>query len=46
MKIVVVSGRPLRGSAARRFVEANWTWEAHFLELERVLFDVVNGRDA
>lgn len=28
------------GTAARRFVEANWTWEAHFLKLEEVLFEV------
>jgi sugar transferase (PEP-CTERM/EpsH1 system associated) len=32
------------GKAARSFVEANWTWEAHFLKLERVLFDVANER--
>jgi sugar transferase (PEP-CTERM/EpsH1 system associated) len=30
------------GTAARRFVEANWTWEAHFLKLEQVLFEVAN----
>jgi glycosyltransferase involved in cell wall biosynthesis len=28
------------GTAGRTFVEANWTWEAHFLKLERVLFEV------
>lgn len=28
------------GSAARAFVEANWTWEAHFEKLERVLYEV------
>jgi len=32
------------GKAARRFVEDNWTWEAHFLKLERVLFEVVKER--
>jgi sugar transferase (PEP-CTERM/EpsH1 system associated) len=33
------------GAAARRFVEANWTWEAHFLKLEQVLYEVANNRD-
>ena len=28
------------GAAARRFVEANWTWEAHFGKLEKVLAQV------
>jgi len=32
------------GAAARRFVEANWTWEAHFEKLEGVLFDVAEQR--
>jgi glycosyltransferase involved in cell wall biosynthesis len=34
------------GAAARSFVEANWTWEAHFLKLEQVLFEVANDRRA
>ena len=28
------------GAAGRAFVEANWTWDAHFLKLEGVLFEV------
>jgi glycosyltransferase involved in cell wall biosynthesis len=28
------------GRAGRRFVEANWTWEAHFERLEKVLREV------
>jgi glycosyltransferase involved in cell wall biosynthesis len=38
--------RRRQGAAARRFVEANWTWEAHFLKLEQVLLEVVRGRKA
>lgn len=34
------------GSAARRFVEENWTWEAHFEKLEQVLYDVVGGAES
>ncbi|MEM7410403.1 MAG: glycosyltransferase [Myxococcota bacterium] len=33
------------GDAARRFVEQHWTWEAHFENLEKVLFEVA-GVDA
>jgi sugar transferase (PEP-CTERM/EpsH1 system associated) len=29
------------GAAARRFVEAHWTWEAHFRNLESVFAEVV-----
>ncbi len=40
--------RERMGRAARRFVEANWTWEAHFEEFERVLREVAGptGRSA
>jgi len=38
--------RERMGTAARRFVEANWTWEAHFLKLEQVLVEVVDGARA
>jgi len=34
------------GSAARRFVEAHWTWEAHFLKLEQVLHEVAGSAPA
>ncbi len=32
------------GRAARAFVEANWTWEAHFEKLEKVLLEVAASR--
>ena len=32
------------GRAGRAYVEAQWTWEAHFEKLERVLFEVARGR--
>ncbi|MFQ5416550.1 MAG: glycosyltransferase [Myxococcota bacterium] len=34
------AARRRQGAAARAFVEARWTWEAHFEQLESVLFDV------
>lgn len=27
------------GAAARRYVESNWTWESHFLKLEKAIFE-------
>lgn len=37
------AARERLGAAARRFVEAHWTWEAHFEKLESALFDVAKG---
>jgi glycosyltransferase involved in cell wall biosynthesis len=34
------------GRAGRAYVEAHWTWEAHFSKLERVLVEVARGRSA
>jgi glycosyltransferase involved in cell wall biosynthesis len=34
------AARQRQGAAARAFVEAEWTWEAHFETLESNLFDV------
>jgi glycosyltransferase involved in cell wall biosynthesis len=34
------------GVAARSFVEAAWTWEAHFLRLEAEMFAVLDERNA
>jgi len=34
------SRREQLGRSARRFVEAHWTWEAHFMNLEQVLYEV------
>ena len=31
--------------AGRRFVEAHWTWEAHFLRLERDFERTLDGTD-
>jgi glycosyltransferase involved in cell wall biosynthesis len=31
------SARSRLGAAARAYVEKHWTWEAHFLEMERAL---------
>jgi len=34
------------GTAARQFVEAHWTWEAHFEKLENTLYEVQqSGKD-
>lgn len=30
--------------AGRRFVEENWTWEAHWLKLEQDFYDALDGR--
>jgi len=30
------------GAAARKFVEKNWTWEAHFLRLEAEMLDAID----
>lgn len=30
------------GAAARRFVEQNWTWKAHFLRLEAEMLDAID----
>jgi glycosyltransferase involved in cell wall biosynthesis len=38
------AARERLGTAARRFVEAHWTWEAHFEKLESVLLDVAKGK--
>jgi len=32
------------GESARRFVEAHWTWEAHFLRLEATLAEIARAR--
>ena len=34
------------GAAARAFVQANWTWEAHFLRLEAEMMTAVDRRQA
>jgi glycosyltransferase involved in cell wall biosynthesis len=34
------------GRAGRAYVEAHWTWEAHFDRLERVLIEVTRGSSA
>jgi glycosyltransferase involved in cell wall biosynthesis len=36
------AARERLGTAARRFVESHWTWEAHFEKLESVLLEVVS----
>ena len=36
------TARERLGAAARRFVQEDWTWEAHFEKLERILFEVAN----
>ncbi len=35
--------RAAMGAAARRFVEKNWTWEAHFLRLEAEMMRAVDA---
>ncbi len=35
--------RDLLGKTARHYVEANWTWEAHFLKLEKAFFDTIDA---
>jgi glycosyltransferase involved in cell wall biosynthesis len=30
------------GAAARKFVEQNWTWEAHFLRLEAEMLEAID----
>jgi polysaccharide biosynthesis protein PslH len=30
------------GQAARTFIEANWTWEKHFLDLEQEMYDALD----
>jgi glycosyltransferase involved in cell wall biosynthesis len=32
------------GAAARRYVLSEWTWEKHFLDLERAFYDELNKR--
>lgn len=34
------------GSAARDYVVREWSWEKHFLDLEAILVELVNQRDA
>ena len=34
------------GAAARSFVQATWTWEAHFLRLEAEMFAALDERNA
>ncbi len=36
--------RRVLGRAAREFVAAHWTWEAHFEKLEKVLIEVAAAR--
>ncbi len=31
------------GAAGRAFVTANWTWEAHFYNLEAAFLDAMRG---
>jgi glycosyltransferase involved in cell wall biosynthesis len=38
--------RQAMGSAARAFVEAKWTWEGPFLELEREFLAAVGTKPA
>ena len=32
--------------AGREFVQANWTWEAHWLKLEKDFYDAIDGKPA
>jgi glycosyltransferase involved in cell wall biosynthesis len=34
------------GTAARRYVEHDWTWEAHFLKLEQAMIELIDGARA
>jgi glycosyltransferase involved in cell wall biosynthesis len=36
--------RAAMGAAARRFVEENWTWEAHYLRLEAEMIRAVDEK--
>lgn len=36
--------RAALGSAARAFIEANWSWERHFLNLEREMYTALEAR--
>lgn len=44
--IALLSNAGLRnalGHAARRYVEENWTWESHFLKLEKAFFESIDA---